>query len=106
MPDAMKSNAGPYDEILGRLNAVVRAKAGYDLLRGTMRALSAASLLLVLAVVVEQASGAGQTFRFWIFTSLVSLAAVAAGWLLWRPVLFFAGLFPGPAPLETAKFVG
>jgi hypothetical protein len=102
----MKTHAGPYDEILGRLNAVVRAKAGYDFLRGAMQALAAAALLLVLAVVVEQASGAGQTFRFWIFTSLVALAAAVAAWLLWRPALFFAGLLPGPAPLETAKFVG
>lgn len=102
----MPPRTGPYDEILSRLKAVVRTEAWYGLLRGSMSALASVAALVVLAVLVEQATGAGQALRFWIFGSLVALAAAAAAWFAGRPALTLAGLLKGPAPLEVAKFVG
>ena len=102
----MPEQPGPYEEILNRLRAVVRTRLVYDLVRGAMITVAGAAALLVLAVLIEQAFGAGQTFRFWIFTSLVSLTMAAAAWFVGRPALRLAGLLATPEPLEVARFVG
>ncbi len=99
----MPDTSSPYHEILRRLRDVVRTRIVYDLIRGAMLTLAVVSALLLLAVVVEQATGAGQTFRFWIFTSVISLTAAAAAWLVGRPALALAGVLKGPEPLEVAK---
>ncbi len=102
----MPDTHSPYNEILKRLRDVVRTRIVYDILRGIMLTLAVACALLVTAVVVEQASGAGQTFRFWIFTSVVFLTAAAGAWFAGRPALALVGVLRGPEPLEVAKFVG
>ncbi|HLF14952.1 MAG TPA: DUF4175 family protein [Bacteroidota bacterium] len=102
----MPEQVRPYDEILRRLDSVVRTRIGYDLLRGAMLTIAAAAALLICAVVVEQAFSAGRTFRFWIFTSLIVILAAAAAWFVGRPALYLAGTLRGPGPLEVARFVG